>query len=543
MKKLLIISLLIVSARAWSQMDWSNYSTSFEKTENKPSLGVAIPYNGIYDNFEKNIVGISHWNPRYKLNIDTVLDDKIPLYFVYDTAGIYFLVPHVNEKNTGDFEFTVLLNNKATITPWSHITQFTKEGNGDMEAGSGITGNYRAGIGQYLVAHLRNKQGQIISSKVIYFKKDVPGIKSLSTSDNALVFSNFVNNKNHFTAQPPDIGWHRQYTSAFSGETDRLKLSYNENNVLIQVNSKVYKREALEYVLFKKDKEIRKWGGNEYDNNYILLKNLDPGDYTIRIRFKRQRYSIVELHFSISSVWYKTAAFKAAILALLILVVAFFIFLSKYRNQKQALTYINKKAEESAGELNSIHALLNPHFTFNALSSIQGLVNKGDIDAASKYLSSFGELLRETLKESKTDHISVTKELENLEIYIGLEQLRYPFTYNLNVDRNIDLYSSTIPPFLLQPFVENSIKHGFSKMNGQGKLHVSISKNGETMVVKIIDNGPGFDYGSIKEGYGMSLSRRRIELLNSNYGEELITLQVENTNEGTLIALSFKNWL
>lgn len=517
MKKIITISLLIISVSARSQMDWSNFSTSFEKKGDSPSLGVAIPYNGIYDNFNKNVVGISHWNPQYKLNIDTALDAQIPLYFVYDTAGVYFLVP-------GDFEFTVLLDNKTTLTPWSYTSK--------------TSANYRAGIGQYLVAHLRNKQGQIVSSKVIYFKKNAPEIKSLSTSDNALVFSKLVNNKDRFGEQQQDIGWHRQYTSA--GATDKLKLSYNENNVLINLDAKIYRKEAVEYVLFKNDKEIRKWGANEYDNNYILLKNLDPGDYTIRIRYKRQREGITELHFSISSMWYKTAAFRVAILALLILAIVFFII---YRSQRKTLTSVNKKAEQAAGELNNIHALLNPHFTFNALSSIQGLVNKGDVDAASKYLSSFGELLRETLKESKTDHISVTKELENLEIYIGLEQLRYFFTYNLNIDEGIDLYSATIPPFILQPFVENAIKHGFSKMNGQGKLNVNISKNGETMIVKIIDNGPGFDSSSLKEGYGMSLSKRRIELLNSNYGAELIALQVENTNEGTMVQLSFKNWL
>jgi hypothetical protein len=535
--------LLFISARAWPQIEWSNYSTSFEQKDDQPSLAVAIPYNGIYDNFEKNVVGISHWNPRYKLNIETTLHEEIPLYFVYDTSGIYFLVPHVDSGNTSDFEFTVLLNNKTTITPWSHITQFTEEGIGILKVGSGITECYHAGFGQYLVAHLRNKQGQIISSVVVYFEKNGPEIKSLSTSDNALVFSKLVNNKDHFTKQQPDIGWHRQYTSYLYRNTDTLKLSYNENNVLIQINSKIYKKEALEYALFKEDQEIRKWGSNDYDNNYIMLKNLDPGDYTIRIRFRRQRDCIAELHFSISSVWYKTAAFRAAIVALLMLGVVFFIFFSKYRKQKKALKYLNKKAELSAGELNHIHALLNPHFTFNALGSIQGLVNKGDIDAASKYLSSFGELLRETLKESKTDHISVTKELENLEIYIGLEQLRYPFTYNLNVDQGINLYAATIPPFLLQPFVENAIKHGFSTMDGQGKLNVIISKNGDAMVVKIIDNGPGFYISALKEGYGLRLSKKRIELLNSNYGEELIRLQMENTNEGTLVELLFKNWL
>src|SRR5215216_6329091 len=151
MKKLLIISLLMISVRTYSQIDWSQYSTSFVKIEDMPSLGVAIPYNGIYDNFQSNVVGISHWNPHYKLNIDTALNDETPLFFVYDTTGIYFLVPQLNEKNANDFEFTVLLNNKTTITPWSHISQFTKISVGDMKAGSGMTGNYHAGIGQYLV--------------------------------------------------------------------------------------------------------------------------------------------------------------------------------------------------------------------------------------------------------------------------------------------------------------------------------------------------------------------------------------------------------
>lgn len=543
MKKLLIITLLIISASAYSQIDWPNYSTSFEKKDDKSSLGVAVPYNGDYNNHDKNIVGISDWNPQYKLGIDTALDDQIPLFFVYDTAGVYFLVRHVNEKNTHDFEFTVLLNNKTIITPWSHISQFTVTNVGDMEAGNGITGNYHAGIEQYLVAHLRNNVGQIISSRVIYFKKQAPEVKSISTSDNAQAFSNLVNNENHFSGNESDVGWHRQYTGNLCGESSKLKFSYNENNVLIDIDSKIYRKDAIEYVLYKDDKEIRKWGSNEFNNHYILLKNLDPGEYRILMRFKRQRNSISELHFSVSSVWYKTTAFKAAVLTFLILAVIFLIFLLKYRNQRQAVILLKKKAEQSAEELKNIHALLNPHFTFNALNSIQGLVNKGNVEAASKYLSSFGELLRESLKESKTDHIPITKELENLKIYVNLEQLRHSFTFKLAVDTNIDLSTSTIPPFLLQPFVENAIKHGVSKMNGYGELNLNIRKSENAMLITIADNGPGFNDDSLKEGYGLSLSRKRIELLNRNYGEDLIRLQLESTSKETSILLSFKNWL
>jgi len=542
MKNFVFICLLLILTKAHSQIDWKKYSTSFNDGKNS-TLGVAIPYNGIYDNTAGKIAGIAHWNPQYKISIDATLNDSIPLYFVYDTAGIYFLAPQVNKENTSQFEYCVLLNNKTAITSWAHINQFTETAVGDMRAGSGIMGSYSIKEAEYLVAHLRNKNGKMISSWIIYFKNQPPQIASLYTSNNPLEFSQILNNKDHFGGGPAEIGWHRQYNNISKEQGGVLKLSHNENSVLLNIDARIYEKDALEYTVLLNGKTIRDWGPGEYDNNYILLKNLDPGDYTIRIRYRRQRNNITELQFSISAIWYKTAAFKAAILALLVWVLAFFIFILKYRKQKTALKHLHKKAELSAEKLKNIHSLLNPHFTFNALSSIQGLVNKGDLDAANKYLSSFGELLRETLKESKTQHLSLNKELGNLKIYIELEQLRHFFICNLHIDENIDLYSSTIPPFLLQPFVENAIKHGFSKMNGRGELNLSLDKKGDNMLIRISDNGGGFDKMDFKEGYGLSLSRKRIELINGEYGEELIKLQIESTGEGVSVLLFFKNWL
>lgn len=542
MKNVIGICLLLILTEARSQVDWKNYSTSFNGGKTA-TLGVAVPYNGMYDNINGMSVGIAHWNPQYKISIDSILSDSIPLYLVYDTAGIYFLAPQVNKENANQFEYCVLLNNKVAITSWTRIKQFTQTAVGDMIAGSGMMGSYSVKQGEYLVAHLRNTNGKMISSWVVFFKDRSPEITSLYTSDDPMEFSQILNNKDHFGPGPAEIGWHRQYNN-ISKEQDRiLKLPHNENSLLVNIGVKIYQKEALEYSVLRNGKITRDWGSGEYDNNYILLKNLDPGDYTIRIRFKRQRNNITELQFSISTAWYKTAAFKVTILAFLILVLAFFLAILKYRKQKKVLKQLHKKAEQSAGDLKNIHTLLNPHFTFNALSSIQGLVNKGDLDAANKYLSSFGELLRETLKESTTQHLSLDKELENLKIYIGLEQLRHAFLYNLHIDEKIDLYSSTIPPFLLQPFVENAIKHGFSKMNGQGELNLSFDKNGDDMVVRITDNGGGFDKTNFKEGYGLSLSKKRIELLNEEYGEELIKLQIESTDEGASILILFKNWL
>lgn len=542
MKNAILIYLLLIVAKAHSQIDWKNYSTSFNGDKNA-TLGVAIPYNGIYDNMEGNVVGIAHWNPQYNISIDAALSDSIPLNFIYDTAGIYFLAPQVNIGNASQFEYCVLLNNKAAITPWTQISRFTEIAVGNMKPGSGIMGSYSIKQGDYLVAHLRDKNGKIISSWVLYCKIRLPGISSVYTSNNPLEFSRIVKDNEPFGGGPAEIGWHRQYNNLSKSRGKILKLPHNENSLLLNIDAKIYDKAALEYTVLLNGKTIREWGSGEYDNNYILLKDLDPGNYMIRIRFTRQPDNISQFQFSISSAWYKTAAFKAAIVVFLFILVALAIVFLKYRKQKRVLRQVNREAELSADELKNIHSLLNPHFTFNALSSIQGLVNKGDLDAANKYLSSFGELLRETLKESNAQHIPLHKELANLEIYIGLEQLRYAFVYNLHIDKNIDLYSTTIPPFLLQPFVENAIKHGFSAMNGRGELDLTIDKNETTMLVRIADNGGGFDKMNFKEGYGLSLSKKRVELINGEYGEELIKLQVESTAKGTLILLSFKNWL
>lgn len=530
--------MLLAVTKAHSQIDWKNYSTSFY-----PTLGVAVPYNGTYSNCTTKIVGIAHWNPQYKIAIDSSLTDLTPLSFVYDTAGIYFLIPQVNKNNTDDFEYSVLLNNKTVITPWTHINQFTQTAIGGIPLGSGITGSYSANWGNYVVMHLRSHKGKIISSWVVYWQLQTPEISLLYTSNNPLEFSKIVNNKDLFANGPREIGWHRQYANIPDGQKKVLKLPYNENSILLKIDASIYKKEALEYRLESNGKIIRDWGPNEYDNNHILLKNLDPGDYLIRIRFKRQPQSIKEFHFSITPAWYQTAIFKIACFAFIIFLFALLLFIFRYRKQQQRIKKVKEEFEKTQERLQQIYARLNPHFTFNALSSIQGLVNKNDIPNANKYLSSFSTLLRETLQESKLDLIPLDKELKNLQGYIELEQLRCAFVYNLTIDPLLQPSIAQIPPFLLQPFVENAIHHVFSKSGSNGILTISVLREKENMQIRIQDNGTGFNVSSYREGYGLGLSKERIAILNKGYGNPLIQLSIKSDATGTTLSLLFLNWL
>jgi len=87
-----------------------------------------------------------------------------------------------------------------------------------MKLGSGIMGSYSANLGDYIVAHLRNKKGKIISSCVVYWQQKLPEITFLYTSNNPLEFSNIVNNKDIFGGRPEEIGWHRQYNNVPEGQ-------------------------------------------------------------------------------------------------------------------------------------------------------------------------------------------------------------------------------------------------------------------------------------------------------------------------------------
>ncbi|MEP6613130.1 MAG: histidine kinase, partial [Mucilaginibacter sp.] len=194
-------------------------------------------------------------------------------------------------------------------------------------------------------------------------------------------------------------------------------------------------------------------------------------------------------------------------------------------------------------ELKSIYAQLNPHFIFNALSSIQGLINKQDIKGANSYLSDFARLMRESLNNSNKDQTSLDKEMVTLETYLKLEQLRFGFMYQINIDKSINAYETEIPSLLLQPLVENAIKHGTSALQDKGEVAVNFTRRGNNMIVNVKDNGPGFLGNTNATGFGLKLTQDRIKLLNEFTKGQSITFEIKkNTPTGADIELTFNNW-
>lgn len=199
-------------------------------------------------------------------------------------------------------------------------------------------------------------------------------------------------------------------------------------------------------------------------------------------------------------------------------------------------------------ELKGIRSQMNPHFLFNALSSIQNLIRKKDEAGADRYLTQFAGLVRKILHNSEQEFITLEEEMKAIEQYCSLEALRTPFNYEINVADDIDVYNTYIPGMLLQPLIENSILHGLTPKENNRKLSISIKKQGEDLSCEIIDNGIGFNKANLntqkanfkRKSFGLFLVKQRLQLLLNQPEKEFLKIsdRSDSSNEtGTIVKL------
>ncbi len=175
-----------------------------------------------------------------------------------------------------------------------------------------------------------------------------------------------------------------------------------------------------------------------------------------------------------------------ALLAALLVFLLFIIYILVNRKKQAELKENNLKQQV-------LRAQMNPHFIFNVLGSIQNFVMSNEKHEAANYLSQFASLTRATLNNSSAESISLSDEIEMLINYIGLEKMRSGnrFDFVLEMDKELEADLIHVPPMLVQPFVENAIKHGFAGIDHQGLLRLSIADQGDAMEFIIEDNGGG----------------------------------------------------
>lgn len=227
----------------------------------------------------------------------------------------------------------------------------------------------------------------------------------------------------------------------------------------------------------------------------------------------------------------------ALLIGLIFLIILYF---NKKRNKKKLVEHEQQKNIAKL-QLNSIRSQLNPHFLFNALSGIQNLMNKNEVENANQYLSKFARLTRNVLNSKEL--ISLSQEKTLLDDYLQMEQLRFGFQYEINHSEDLNLDIVEIPSMLLQPFVENAVKHGIAKKTTNGKVTITMAKQENDLVLTVADNGNGFDIQKAGKGFGLPLSHNRIALLNSIYRKNRFTLAIQSSTAGTKISLTLTDWV
>jgi len=209
------------------------------------------------------------------------------------------------------------------------------------------------------------------------------------------------------------------------------------------------------------------------------------------------------------------------IIVVVVGVLLFYVYRFKKASEKNKLQKRNLDIENKL-----LRTQLNPHFIFNSLNAIQNFVLKNNSEMATRYLSDFATLMRYILNNSKKMFVELSNELEVVELYLKLEQIRFnqKFSYTINYSKELDIDFILVPPMILQPFLENSIIHGILNKEGKGKIHIDIIEDGNVLCCNIQDDGVGrkrahiiknnFIKKSSFSSLGIQINRDRINLLN-----------------------------
>ncbi|MFK7923747.1 MAG: two-component regulator propeller domain-containing protein [Bacteroidia bacterium] len=232
-------------------------------------------------------------------------------------------------------------------------------------------------------------------------------------------------------------------------------------------------------------------------NTTFTLSNINPGIYQFELEARTTQSiwgSTYQYAFTVLPSWWRRIWVIVLGVILLISLISglFYLRLRNIKNRERRKRYVSKRMAEL--ELKALEAQINPHFIFNALNAIQSFILDNDTDSSHLYLTRFAKLMRMFLESSRKSEHPLDDEIEMLRYYIEMEQLCYQgrFNYEITVEDQLPLVDINVPAMLIQPFVENAIRHGLlHKTKGLGFLNIKFEESGDRILCTITDNGIG----------------------------------------------------
>jgi anti-sigma regulatory factor (Ser/Thr protein kinase) len=329
------------------------------------------------------------------------------------------------------------------------------------------------------------------------------------------------------------------------------ELPYDMNDMDIQYSGVDLSGYSPSYQYRINNEDWQNAGGD-----HLALKRLSPGTYRIDIRALKRDGSpsvhIASLRLHLQTPYWLSIWFWLTIFFILLVISALTLQNIFRRKREKQLRQVAAEHELVTSQQQTFSALMNPHFIFNALNSIQHYVLVHDKKATNRYLSGFGRLIRMNFESAQKSYISLEEELERLQLYLSLEKMRFgdKLSYSIEVAKDVATEDWQIPAMIIQPYLENALLHGIAPAKNDGKLDITISRKQDKLEVCITDNGIGIaNSRQLKRqedhiSRSMDLIRRRIAILKKLH-KQSITIEIspaseaDATHPGTKVVMTF----
>lgn len=325
------------------------------------------------------------------------------------------------------------------------------------------------------------------------------------------------------------------YNKVLQLPADKKHISFSFKTVNINQPKNVLYR-------YKLTEEFSPWTAK----NTVDFANLQAGNYTFTAQSKidNNESKPIQFQFFIDKPFYEKAWFQWSALALIALILGGSILnyiLRIKRKNKVKLEKLKLENHLLSLEQKALQLQMNPHFIFNVLNGIKALGSSGKSTELNSTVSKFATLLRSVLHNSRQDEISLAEEIITLKNYLDLEQQMSAnsFEYSIKTDVQIDTEEILIPPMLLQPFVENAIKHGVANKEN-GKITVSFVSKNNFLHCTVEDNGIGFEQSKkgkqqTHQSVAVKVTQERIESVSADSKFTIRELKENNQILGTRV--------
>lgn len=325
------------------------------------------------------------------------------------------------------------------------------------------------------------------------------------------------------------------------------EFNYNENNIEISFITTSFHHQGLLKYAYKINEIYNDWQYRDFNENKVNFTALQPGKYSFSVKAINENNiesEPITYRFIIHPPFWATWWFYS-LLGMVFITATVFVYRFQLKKQRKKIELQN---ELNASKLIAIQSQMNPHFIFNAINSIQDLILKGDIDNSYNYIIKFSKLVRQTLNFSDKEFIDIEEEIELLETYLELEKLRFKDDFEYTIT-NHNAEDVQVPPMLVQPFVENAIKHGLLHKEGLKKLEITFNLN-DTLHCTVVDNGVGRKRAQeIKQrqqkshpSFSVDATKKRFEIMVSHYQNDFSVTYTDLMNNdkpvGTQVNIS-----